>query len=242
MTRRTALLAIGLIAPLAATGPACGAADGTGPTVNRVRIVDPAGRLRDHAPALESLTRVALAAASTRLEIIGVTITIVPDPGRAIAGWGIGGFAPDAETVTISVDPEYPGLAALLPARLPALVAHELHHTVRHRRPGYGATLFEAMISEGMADRFAIELLGAPPPPWSDALTTGEGARLLELARPEFDARGYDHPKWFFGTTAAVPRWTGYTLGFRLVSAYQEAHPGATAADLVTTPASAFRP
>lgn len=220
----------------------CDAANGSGPDGNRIRIVDPDGRLRDHAGAIDSLTRAALASVMTRLEVTGVTITLLPDPSSAIAGWGIGGFTPDAATVIIYLDPGFPDLGRLLPSRLPPLVAHELHHAVRHRRPGYGATLLEAMVSEGLADRFAIELLGAPPPPWSMALTAEEADRLLELARPEFDARGYDHPRWFFGTSATVPRWTGYTLGFRMVTSYQAAHPGATAAALVTASASEFRP
>lgn len=230
---------LGLVVMLAGTG--CNATAATGPDDNQIRIIDPAGRLRDHVGAIESLARATLASVASRLEVVGVTITIVPDPDQAIGGWGLGGFTPDAATVSIYLDPDFPELGALLPSRLPQLLAHELHHAVRHRQPGYGGTLFEAMISEGMADRFAIELLGVPVPPWSGALTASEADRLLEIARLEFDAAGYDHPKWFFGSTGAVPRWTGYTLGYRIVAAYQDAHPGATAASLVATPAATFR-
>jgi uncharacterized protein YjaZ len=79
-------------------------------------------------------------------------------------------------------------------------------------------------------------------PPWSDALPRDQTARFLELARPEFDSASYDHARWFFASSPSLPRWTGYTLGFRLVESYQASHPGATAAQLVNTPASAFRP
>jgi uncharacterized protein YjaZ len=121
-------------------------------------------------------------------------------------------------------------------------VAHELHHVKRWRGPGYGRTLLEAMVSEGLADHFSIELLGAPVPPWSDAFPRDQTTQLLERARPEFDSTSYDHERWFFVASPTLPRWTGYTLGFRLVEAYQAAHMGATAADLVNTPAGAFRP
>jgi len=239
--RRRLLLALSVLATPIMVGAGCDAA-AADPGDNTIRIVDPEGRLREHAVLIESLARETLAAVADRLSVVGVTITIAPDSEQAIAGWGIGGFTPDARTVNLYIDPEFPGLVGLLASRLPHLVAHELHHAVRHRRPGYGGTLLEAMVSEGMADRFAIELLGAPVPPWSDALTADEADRLLDLARPDFDAVGYGHAKWFFGTTTAVPRWTGYTLGYRMVRAYQGAHPEATAADLVAVPASAFRP
>jgi len=166
---------------------------------------------------------------------------VAADPSRAIAGWGVGGFAPDARTVEISLDPGFPGFSGILPDRLPPIVAHELHHAVRWKAPGYGATLLEALVSEGLADHFAVELLGAPVPPWSDAFPRERTEEFLDRARPEFDA-AYDHDRWFFGTDPTLPRWTGYTLGYRIVEAYQAANGGVTAAELVSTPASAFRP
>ena len=81
-----------------------------------------------------------------------------------------------------------------------------------------------------------------PVPPWSDAFPRADTARYLDLARPELDSATYDHERWFFGPTATLPRWTGYTLGYRLVESYQAAHAGATAAQLVDTPAGSFRP
>jgi uncharacterized protein YjaZ len=121
-------------------------------------------------------------------------------------------------------------------------VAHEAHHAARWRGPGYGTTLLEALVTEGLADHFAIERLGVPVPPWSNAVAREETARYIEEARPHFDSSSYGHSRWFFGTDPALPRWVGYTLGFRLVEAYQQENPGASAAELVHIPADAFRP
>ncbi len=87
-------------------------------------------------------------------------------------------------------------------------------------------TLLEALVSEGLADHFAIELLEVPVPPWSDALPWTETAHYLELAQPEFDSVEYGHPRGFFGSSPDLPCWTGYTLGFRLVESYQAARVG----------------
>jgi len=206
-----------------------------------IRIVDPAGALQPYAADIRAVTGSTLESADDLISVDGVTITIDADASRAIGGYGIGGFAPDGSTVEISIDAAFPGLEGILADRLSFTVAHELHHVARWRGPGYGSTLLEAMVSEGLADHFGVELLGASPQPWSSAFPEGRTEELLDRARPLFDS-GYDHPAWFFGTDPTLPRWTGYTLGFRLVERHKRANPGATAVSLVNTPAGAFRP
>lgn len=200
------------------------------------------GALAALEPTIRGLLETTLQTASGALPITDVTITVTPDPGRAIAGWGIGGFTPNGHLVDLVIDPSYPGLAQVLPTRLPPLAAHELHHAMRWRGPGYGMTLLEAMVSEGLADHFAVELLGSAIPPWSDAFSRDRTEHYLDLARPELDSAAFDFGAWFFGESPAFPRWTGYTLGYRLVEAYQARNPGRSAAQLVNTPAEAFRP
>ena len=221
----------------------CGSATPTAPDPlgsHAIVFNDAAGALRDHEITIRAILNSTLDRVADALQIAGVTITVTPGPG--IAGYGIGGFTPSGGAIQIAVDPTFPGLAQVLPDRLPSIAAHELHHAKRWRGPGYGRTLLEALVSEGLADHFAIEFLGAPVPPWSDAFPRDQTAFFLAQARPEFDAAAYDHERWFFGTGPALPRWTGYTLGFRLVEAYQAAHPGITAAQLVNASATVFRP
>jgi uncharacterized protein YjaZ len=131
-------------------------------------------------------------------------------------------------------------LEIALADRLPHIVAHELHHVARVRGLNPATTLFEALISEGLADHFGLELLGGPLPPWSNALTPDEIEHFLRLAEPEFDDLN-DYDRWFFGFAPGIPRWTGYTLGFYLVGEYI-ARSGQSAAELVHTPADRFRP
>jgi hypothetical protein len=224
--------------------PACGGGSPAQPTsanANTIRFDDPAGQLGSHQQGIREILEATLARVTEALPLTGVTITVAADPARAIPGYGVGGFTSNGQTVRLSIDPAFLD-PALLQARLPPLLAHELHHARRFRGPGYGRTLLEAMVSEGLADHFSIELLGAPVPPWSEAFPREETARFWELARPELDSTAYSHERWFFGPSPPLPRWTAYTLGFRLVEDYQAAHPGATAANLVDTPASAFRP
>lgn len=204
-------------------------------------IVDPGGAFVQHHAAIRELLGQTLEKASSVLTVGAVTITVSADPGATILGWGIGGFADDS-SIAIVVDPSFPGLGEILPERLPPLAAHEIHHVARFRGIASGGTLLEALVSEGLADRFAIELLGSPVPPWCEAFPEDQNDHYLARAFPLLDSTDYGHLAWFFGVGTDLPRWTGYTLGFRLVSAYQARHPGRSAAQLVHAPASQFRP
>lgn len=53
-------------------------------------------------------------------------------------------------------------------------------------------------------------------------------------------SKDYNHGVWFFGA-GRLPRWLGYSLGYRLVANYRLAPPSRTASDLVNTEADAFR-
>jgi hypothetical protein len=207
---------------------------------NLIQFDDPDGKLVATGAMIRDLVWETLGAVTERLPVTGVTIRLIPDPSRAIGGYGIGGRTPTATTISIYLDPEFPDFARLLPSRLPQMVAHELHHAVRHRGPGYGGTLLEAMVSEGLADRFSVELLGVSLPPWSRAIAPDQVASLLAAAEPELDSARYDHDRWFFGA-GGLPRWAGYSLGYHLVERYQADHPAESAADLVARPAAAFR-
>lgn len=197
--------------------------------------------LAEHEEAIRQLMAQAYIPANEALAIGAVNISVSSSAERTVPGWGMAGYTLSDSEIEIVVEPGYPGLAQALTQRLPQTLAHELHHVVRWRGPGPYDTLLEALVFEGLADHFALELLGGLPPPWLDAFSEDQTDTYLERARPELDAF-FDFNAWFFGLGTDLPRWTGYTLGYRLVSEYLERHPGTSAAQLVNTPAEAFRP
>ena len=146
------------------------------------------------------------------------------DAAKTIPQIGVGGFTdPRTGDVSIWIEAKPPGgLRKTLETWIPGSVAHELHHSSRIRTgPGYGNTLAQALVSEGLADHFAEEAFPkTPSQPWDHALTKAQERSLWLAGRRELNVPfGYDHPSWFFGG-GDMPQWAGYTLGFIIVGRY----------------------
>jgi len=128
--------------------------------------------------------------------------------------------------MTINLDPDDWAFRRSFDAgEFKRLVAHEFHHCLRHAGAGYGRTLGEAMVSEGLADYFMIEVLGGEPPIWCSALHSDDWFNTLQGASKELASNRYNHFQWFYGRDSVWPRWAGYTIGFQLVEHYLADHP-----------------
>ena len=137
---------------------------------------------------------------------------------RVIPEIGMVGHAYRHNLFSLTVDPDNPHFEPSLgDGTLRRQVAHEVHHCLRYAGPGYGKTLGEAMVSEGLAGQFASRMFGSPPEPWERAVDDIEAWRLFP-DRATLASSSYDHNAWFFGAGGRYPRWLGYTLGYMLVA------------------------
>ena len=200
-----------------------------------------AGSLVTYRDVLEQEVGRTLDVVQPLLGVSDLRIAVIADPGQVIPEVGLGGFNPGPHEVRLYADPSWPNLETVLRTEVMRTLAHEIHHAMRRRAVGYGSTLLQAAVTEGLADHFSIEVSGLPAPPWATALTREELDRLL----PELLAHRtgpYDHGTWFFGTGSEIPRWTGYAVGFELVRRYLAENAGFRASSLVGEPASSFVP
>lgn len=166
-----------------------------------------AARVRERAEA--ALTR---HAAQLRLDGVDVAVRVAP---WTLPETGVLGYAPLPHYVDITLTPDNPNFMHGWRTELPATLAHELHHARRWRGPGYGQTLLEALVSEGLDQHYETEERGGPPP---YARIPADLDSLWQRAQAELDSPEYSHPDWFFGSKAErLPRWTGYALGYELV-------------------------
>ncbi len=149
------------------------------------------------------------------------------------------GYAPESGVIYVTVDPESPVLRANPSQSLERMLAHELHHSSRWDGPGYGKTLGEALVSEGLAGHFAQEAFGGEREPWEQLPVSILRTYVLK-AKAAWQSPDYSHAEWFFGSQE-FPAWVGYSLGYELIGRYLAAHGDACASNLVHANAADFR-
>lgn len=158
-----------------------------------------------------------------RLPVDRVDVVIgYSDPFWTVPAWGVGGYSHGKGRISITVAPGHPRFRDVERGeRLAALLAHELHHLARARGPGYGRTLGEALVSEGLAQCFEVEI-GCSPPPYAVAVTEEALREFAVRARPHVDATDYDHGAWFFGRKGdpTFPKDGGYSLAYALAGSW----------------------
>lgn len=181
---------------------------------------------------LRAAVRVGLARVASFADVPDFDLVVRAEAGAGVADWGVAGYAPAPGLIEMTLDP-----ARFQPERIARTLIHELHHLMRWDGPGYGRSLGEALVSEGLAGHFVLQVMGGPPDPW-DGVTPSAG--VARRAGTEWARRDYDHGEWFRGT-GGLRRWSGYGLGHRIVAAHLEAS-GGDPVSLAQTPAEAFRP
>lgn len=199
------------------------------------------GRLSPYENIIRKEFDVVVSKIREKLLLDGVDVVIYDNPEWAIPETGIGGYTPNEHLVFISLNPEVAHFEQNLKNNLKRTIAHELHHAMRWRNPGYGETLFEALITEGLADHFDMEINETDiPEPRDTALTELQVNEFVKKASQEFDSKEYDHKEWFFGSKD-IPRWTGYALGFKIVGDYLKRNPEKKPSMLYAVKADKFR-
>lgn len=143
-----------------------------------------------------------------------IDIIFVSAAALTIPEYGIGGNSPGPNHVYISFDPNSDKITQ---TGLNETLLHEIHHCMRWRNPGYGKTLGEAMISEGMACLYELQYSGKAPIYAKVRLKESQ----ITKARIIINSKSYNHSKWFFGSKD-VDRWFGYSYGYRLCKYYSK--------------------
>lgn len=198
-----------------------------------IQILTASGRLEPFVNEILRGAKKAVSIIKSKIPLPRVDIVFYDNPEGVIPHLGIGGFAPNANLVFISLDPSYQNFNKTISDEISRTLAHELHHAIRWQNPGYGKTLLEAMITEGLADHFDIELTNTKPQLWDTALTEKQLINFSKRAQQEYHNRNYNHQEWFFGSKEkGIPKWTGYALGFKLVKDYLKRNPDKKASEL----------
>jgi uncharacterized protein YjaZ len=186
-----------------------------------IHFMDASRRLAPYRDEIVSETENIIKKVKVVLSLPHVDIIICDNPDRSIPEIGIGGETMTPNLILIYLDPLFSELKESIENEIKSTIAHELFHSARQKVLGHDKTLLEALISEGLADNFDIEVTCANAHPWSMALDQQQLIELEMRAQEEYSNKEYSHSEWFFGSKEKkIPRWTGYSLGFKLVSNY----------------------
>ncbi|WP_295047450.1 DUF2268 domain-containing putative Zn-dependent protease [uncultured Paracoccus sp.] len=176
-------------------------------------------------------SRDAVARAQVHADLPDFDLVVRGQTDRSADG-AVQGQCPAPGVIEIAVTPD-----RFDPAHFTRALVRQMAHLVRWDGPGYGKSLGEALVSEGLAGHFVLQVMGGQP----DAIDTVRPAQgTLRQAMHEWARRDYDHRRWFSGK-GDLRKGTGNSLGHRLIADHLSQHPGASAASLASAQAEPFR-
>lgn len=150
------------------------------------------------------------------LPLSNVLIKVHADEKLVIPEYSVGGWCYNGVEIEIAVSPNREDDWA---KHLPRAIAHEWHHLARWRGPGYGSTLVDTIISEGLAQHFEIECFPGLPSFYSRFLAESQRQDAINAFLKESSDPVYDHSRWFFGSHE-LPFLAGYDVSFHLLEKY----------------------
>lgn len=203
-------------------------------------ILDAAGTLAPYNKVITQTFNRSISKITSVLPIDKVDVVIRDNASGIIPEVGIGGHCYGPYFLIVSLDSKRDNCRQVIEEELLGILAHELHHCLRYRSNGNDKTLLGSLVLEGLATYFECEMIGRLRP-WASALSEKEIQLWMNRTQKEFYSDSYDHKSWFFGSTVQqIPRWTGYSLGYKVVGDYLEKHPNMTAAKLYAKEAERF--
>ncbi len=205
----------------------------------KIYIADSDPSVAQISDILRSSTQSAINKVKKVLSLQICDVVICNNPGNTIPETGVGGFSPNPNLVFIYLDTKSEVFLSNIAPTITRAITHELHHAARSiMYPWENPSILESFIAEGLADNFDIEINEGKPYPWSVALSEEEILSLIKKAKKEdWEKPGGNYWSWNFGKD--VPKWSGYSIGFKLVCDYMNKN-GKTAAELVHTSANKF--
>ncbi len=180
---------------------------------------------------IRQASRDAVARASNHADLPDFDLVIRAQQDRSADG-AVQGQAPAPGVIEIALTPD-----RFDPVHFARALVRQMAHLVRWDGPGYGRSLGEALVSEGLAGHFVLQVMGGQPD-GVDAVRPAQGT--MRQAMNEWARRDYDHARWF-GGKGDLRKGTGNSLGHRLIAEHLTQSQGDSAASLAMAPADPFR-
>lgn len=171
-------------------------------------------------PTIKSAFEKAVSIAVDKIKLKDVDVICIDDPNMVIPEIGIGGYTPSRHLMFLYIDSRSDKVTE---QEIINTLCHEFYHSMSYDGPGYGKTLFDSMIFEGLATAFEEEASKGDSFLVRNLRSRESSQALLTKHSSELDAEDFDHFRWFiYDETNELPRWAGYEIGFYIVREYLE--------------------
>lgn len=165
-----------------------------------------------------------------------IDVVCINDPYQVIPETGMSGFTPNRNLVYLYVDAS----RELDGSELLYTLSHEFSHAKRYDGPGYGETLFDSIIFEGIGVALEDEVSGVKGSFLSNYIKNQDNKALIDKVIDHFDDHDFNHFYWFIQESDELPRWTGYRIGYYIVSEYLK-KTNKKASDIILEDIAVFR-
>ena len=166
-----------------------------------------------------------------------IDVVVSHNPAFVMTEIGIGGKTQTSHFVNVTLDAK----VNFDPERLSLAMCHEMHHAMRQRKCGFPQTLFDVVVSEGLADQFEAEINPRKKLTAHKGMTEKVLLKGLDDLRKQMNTTKYDYYGWFFGAGKTYPKYFGYVLGGMIITAYLNKNK-TKPSKLVTKPTKLFAP
>jgi hypothetical protein len=184
-------------------------------------MLNATGKLNKYIPLLEDKIQYALGKIRDHFILDCIDITVTPFHKGDASPSGIGGYSLSPHRVELLLDCDREDLDEVINNELTAVLAHEIHHSVRIGLGIPSDTLGEQIITEGMACHFELAVTNGKIPSLFNNLKNHDWQPLLEQIKPLLDEKNQSVSKYFLGSEPdKFPKYAGYWIGFNLISLY----------------------
>ena len=102
------------------------------------------------------------------------------------------------------------------------VVLHELTHAISPYYKGGDFSIGEGMILDGLAEHFREGIMKNGKSPLCTVLNKEESDKIFEELKDKLDSKDLDLYQEVFYGTGKYPTWTGYAIGYNLITKFLE--------------------
>lgn len=203
----------------------------------KITILNASGKFNHALDLLKSKAQHSLIEIEKHIELPNLDIAISPCSEEYKTESGILGCVSTQYVIDILLDADREDLVEIINSELTAVIAHELHHVARASADIQSKSLFQSLVSEGLACHFETKFYGEITPKFFDEIKKYDWRDLYNKMQTHLKDTDFNYPIYFGGKDVAqFPNRAGYWVGFNLVSEYINKY-GGCAATLVNIPA-----